>query len=291
MSTHAPDARLHRTIRPTTGFATLDLAELWEYRDLILVMAVRDIKLRYRQTALGAIWVLFQPLFAAGIFTIVFGIAAGIQVEGIPFFAFALAGQMAWQAFSNTLTKSANSLVQNSGLVSKVYFPRLALPLSATLSLLVDFLVMLAVLLPTLLLLKVAFSWGILLLPLWLLLITLMGLGIGLIAGSLMVTFRDVQYIIPVTLQALMFVSPVVVPVGDLLVKFTAKTGAGPEWQTAYFLLNPLAALIEGFHWSLFGRTAASWGAIACASVLAVVIFFLGTVVFRNRERQFADVI
>jgi lipopolysaccharide transport system permease protein len=290
MSTPAP-ARIHRVIRPSSGFAGLDWGELWAYRDLLLVLAARDVKLRYRQTALGAVWVLFQPLVAAGIFTLVFGVAAGISVDGVPFFAYVFAGQMAWQTFANTLTKTANSLVQNSGLVSKVYFPRLALPLSAALSSLVDFGVMAAALVPILLAFKVGFFWGVVLLPVWFVLIALMALGVGLMAGALMVSFRDVQYIVPVALQTLMFASPVVVPVADLLARVGEKAGTGAAWQSAYFLLNPLAALIEGFHWSLFGKSAAPAWAIAYAALVAVALFVGGALVFRSRERQFADVI
>lgn len=263
----------------------MDAREIWDYRDLLLTLAQRDVRLRYRQTALGVIWVLLQPLLAAGIFTFVFSRVAGFSADGVPYFAFAFAGQLAWMTFASTLTKTSTSLVMNSALVSKVFFPRLVLPLSTLLSTLLDFAVGLAVLLPVMLFSGVPLFWGIVLLPVWFLLIALMALGFGLIAGALMVSFRDVQYIVPVLLPMLMYASPVAFPLSEI------KNRIGDQLAGVYLFVNPLAALLEAFHWSLFGRSSVSWGMVAYGAAVAVGIFVLGAVVFRNRERRFADVI
>jgi lipopolysaccharide transport system permease protein len=263
----------------------VNLRELWEYRDLLLTLAQRDVRLRYRQTALGILWVLLQPLLAAGIFTAIFSKVVGFSVEGLPYFVFAFASQLAWMVFASTLTKASASLVLNSALVSKVFFPRLVLPFSTLLSTLLDVAVGLTVLLPLMLLNSIPLFWGIVFLPVWFLLIALMASGFGLIAGALMVSYRDVQYIVPVLLPMLMYASPVAFPLSEII-----KQVEEP-WASAYLILNPIASLLEAFHWSLFGRSPVSWGMVTYGAAFAVGMFILGIVVFRNRERRFADVI
>jgi lipopolysaccharide transport system permease protein len=258
---------------------------VWEYRDLLLSFANREIKLRYRQTALGIAWVLFQPLMAAGIFTFVFSRIAGLSADGTPYFLFAFAGQLAWMSFANTLTKTSASLVQNASLISKVFFPRLVLPLSMVLATVVDFLVGLTVVLILLPIYGVALTPMLLLLPVWFLLLQLLSLGVGLIAGALMVSYRDVQYILPVVLQLLMYATPVAWPLVELSRRLQ---GAG---ENLYLLLNPLAPLMEAFRWSLFGKGTPPWGAVGIAVGISVVTFIAGVYVFRNMERRFADVI
>lgn len=276
-----PHQKPYLTIRPASGWAALDLRELFLFRDLLFVLAARDIRLRYRQTALGVLWVVLQPLIAALIFTFVFGSMAKMGSDGIPYFLFAFAGQVAWMAFSATLTKASGSLVQNAQLVSKVFFPRLILPLSTVFSTFVDFAVGLGLLAVFMVFYGVAPGWGILTLPVWLLLIVLLALGIGLMAGALMVAYRDVVYILPVALNFLLFASPV----------GWALSAVPERLRSLYLTLNPVASLLEAFRWSLFGTGNVSWGFVAYAAALSVGLFMLGAVVFRMRERGFADVI
>ena len=196
-------------IEPSRGWAALNVKELWQFRDLLTTLAARDVKLRYRQTALGAVWVILQPLLAAGIFAVVFGKVAKLPSDGVPYFLFAYAGLLGWNAFNSTLTKVSTCLIQNSALVSKVFFPRLVLPLSTVFSTLVDFGVALAMMAVLMVLYGVVPSLSLLLLPFWLLLTLLLAVGAGLYAAALMVSYRDVQYVLPVVTQFLLYASPV----------------------------------------------------------------------------------
>lgn len=282
----APEPKPYLTIRPTSGWAAIDLAEVVRYRDLLWTFATRDIKLRYRQTALGVAWVLIQPVMAAGILSFVFGKLGGLG-SGLSYFAVVYAGQLGWQAFNTTVTKNSSALVGNSHLVSKVYFPRLILPLSTILSTLVDFLVALPLMLAILPLLGDAHptAAGLAMLPVWLGIVTLIAMGFGLIAGALMVQYRDVQYIVPVVVQSLFFASPVAFPAAKLL----AHTKHA--WAPTVYYANPLAAALEGFRWSLLGMPAPWWGYAAYSAAFAVVIFAVGAYWFKRMERSFADVI
>lgn len=273
--------RPHLTIRPASGWAALDLRELFQFRDLLLVLAARDVRLRYRQTVLGVLWVVLQPLIAALIFTFVFDHMAKMSSGGVPYFLFAFAGQLAFGAFASTLTKASGSLVGNAQLVSKVFFPRLILPLSTVFSTFVDFAVGFGLLTVFMAFFRTAPGWGIITMPLWLFLIVLMSVGLGLMAGALMVTYRDVAYILPVILNFLLFASPV----GWMLSRI-------PEgYRTAYLLLNPLASLIAAFRWSVFGKGDVPWGFVAYAAAAALALFIAGALAFSARERGFADVI
>src|SRR5258706_5557771 len=239
-------------IEPRSGWAALDLREVWRYRDLLLVLATRDVRLRYKQTALGVVWVVLQPLLAAGIFTFVFGRVLKSHSDGFPYFIFSFAGLLAYNAFSGTLTKASACVVGNAQLVSKVYFPRLILPLSTVLATLLDFavsLVLLAVLMGAY---HVAPDWAILTLPLWLALVVVLGVGLGLYAAALMVRYRDLQYVIPVLVQMILYASPVAYPLA-----------AVPPELRRWFYLNPLTGLLEGFRWSLLGRGAIDWTGVA----------------------------
>jgi lipopolysaccharide transport system permease protein len=269
------------SIRPETGWAALNLAEAWTFRDLMMTMAGRDLKLRYRQTALGATWVILQPLLAAGILSFIFGKVVGFSTPGekIPYFLFAYAGQLAWNVFSGTFTRTGSCLVANANLVSKVYFPRLVLPLSTVLSTLIDFgvaLVMMAVLMAVY---HTPPTWGLLLLPVWLALILLAGLGLGLWASALMVSYRDVQQMIPVLLPFLMYASPVAI-----------KLEKVPQKLLPFFWANPLTGMIEAFRWSLLGTPMPVWS-LVYSIVFAVAAFVAGLFAFKRMERRFADVI
>ena len=269
-----------KTIRARTGWQALNVRELWQFRDLLLTLAGRDIKLRYRQTAVGVLWVVLQPLLAAGIFSFVFGKVANLPSDGVPYFVFSYAGLLGWNIFSGTVTKTSASLVQNANLVSKVYFPRLILPLSMLFSTLLDFGVAL-ILLPVLMLAThVVPGIGLLLLPVWFALLLMLALGVGMVTAALAVTYRDVQYVVPVLMQFLLYACPVAYSV----------TKVPAAYRTAYFL-NPLADLLAAFRWSLLGHGTLLWGGVAYAAVLSAFVFFGGAYAFKKMERKFADVI
>jgi lipopolysaccharide transport system permease protein len=267
-------------IRPTRGWQAVNLREVWRYRDLLLTLAERDVKLRYRQTVLGVIWVVLQPLVGAGIFAFVFGRVAGLSSEGIPYFVFAYAGLLGWGAFLNTFTRASNSLVGNAHLVSKVYFPRLVLPLSTVLSALLDFAVAFAVMLVLLVVYRVNPGLRLALLPLWLLLLVSLGVGLGLFAGALMVSYRDVQHALPVLVQFLLYATPAGYAVA-----------AVPENLRAVYYLNPLAGALEAFRWSLLGVGTLSVAALAWSAVAAALALAWGATSFMALQRRFADVI
>lgn len=268
------------TIRPTTGWAALNLKELWDFRDLLGTFASRDVRLRYRQTALGATWVVTQPLMAAGIFSLVFGRIAKLPSDGVPYFLFAFAGVLCWNLFASTLGKVASCLTGNAHLISKVFFPRLILPLSTVLSSLIDFGVALVMLVVLMVINRVYPGWGVLLLPVWMLLTLMLAVGIGLYAAALAVSYRDVQYVLPVLTQFLMYASPVAYAVS-----------AVPPRLRAFYFFNPLAGLTEAFRWSLIGRGSVDPFHIVTSVLLSVVVFVAGVVAFKQMERKFADVI
>lgn len=273
------EKRVCLVLRPQTGWAALDLCEVWRYRDLLLILAVRDIQLRYRQTALGVTWVILQPFLAAGVFTLVFGAIADLPSEGLPYFLFAYVGMIGWTAFQATLTKSSTSLVQSANLVSKVYFPRLVLPLATVISTALDLgvnLTLLLLLLPY----WVTIGPQLLLVPAWFGLLLLMATGVGLLAAALMVPYRDVQHILPMLIQLCMYASPV-----------AYGLAAVPERLRILILANPLTGPLEGLRWSLLGTTAPSAGGVAYGAAFAIAAFLAGAYAFKNMERSFADVI
>ena len=271
----------HLTIQPTAGWQAINLPELWQFRDLLTTLAQRDVKLRYRQTSLGVIWVILQPLIAAIIFAFVFGKVAKLpSAPGVPYLVFSYAGLLAWNAFSSTLTKTSGCLLQNSNLVSKVYFPRMALPLSTVFSTLIDFGVALTMMALLMVINHVVPSAALLLLPVWLLLTILLATGIGMYTSALMVSYRDVQFILPVVTQFLLYASPVAYSAALI-----------PHKYKLIFEVNPLTGLLEAFRWSLLGTAAPAWSAVAYAAAASVLVFVLGAFSFKKMERKFADVI
>ena len=270
------------TLRPTSGWVSIDLAELLRFKDLLIEFAGRDVKLRYKQTLLGVTWVLVQPLLAAGVFTFVFGIVAGLKPPTGTYFVFSFAGLLAWNIFGSTVGKASASLLGNEYIVSRVYFPRLILPLSSVASTMVDFLVSCAVMA---VLMAISGEWPgapVLLLPIWILLLIMLGLGLGLIAAALSVDYRDVQHILPILIPFMLYASPVAYDVAHHL----------PErYRGAFYLVNPLASVIEAFRWSLLGSTMPPVMYIAWSGLLAVALFAFGAALFRRTERRVADVI
>lgn len=266
-------------IAPARGLIGLDLAELWASRELILFLAWRDISVRYKQTALGIAWALLQPLFLMIVFTVIFGIVARVPSGGIPYPVFAYAGLLPWQLFAFALTEASTSVVANERLVTKVYFPRLVIPISAVAAGLIDFIVSLALFLVLAAVFQVQ-----LLGPWW----TLPGfivvgfgsaLGIGLWLSALNVRYRDVRYMLPFLTQLWMLATPIAYP--SALVPY--------PWRLLLDL-NPMAGVVEGFRWSLLG-TAPPGMTIALSGFIAVVLLVSGLVYFRNVERHFADII
>ncbi len=275
-----PARKPHLTIRPTSGWVALNLIELLQFRDLLFTLAGRDLKLRYKQTVLGVTWVILQPLVAAGVFSFVFGRLAQMPTDGVPYFIFSYAGLMGWNLFSGTLTKVSGSLVGNSQLISKVFFPRLILPLSSVPSTLVDFAVaggMMTVLIFTN---KIYPGWGLLLLPVWIAVLLALGVGVGLWTASLTVSYRDVAYVLPVALNLVMYASPVAYSLSRV-----------PANLRIWFNINPLASLLVAFRWSLLGRGTVDWTVVGGACVASFLILLFGIFSFKRMERKFADVI
>ena len=268
------------SLRPPTRWAALRLGEVLEFRDLLLALAGRDIKLRYKQTLLGVIWVVLQPLLAAGIFTFVFSLVAKLPSDGVPYFLFSFAGLLGWNLFNNILTRSSACLVGNANLISKIFFPRLVLPVATLGSSLVDFAVALAMML----VLLAAYRWAppvaLLTLPIWLVLLMALALGVGLWTAALSVSYRDVQYILPVFTQVLLYASPV--PYG---------ASAVPKRLLAYYYLNPLSAPLEAVRWSLLGTAPPPLKWLAYSAAVAALLLLVGLIIFKRMERKFADVI
>ena len=275
---HGPEPVL--TIRPSSGWQSLRLSEIWQYRDLLWVLAQRDIRLRYKQTILGVVWVVLQPLISAGIFAFVFGRVAKLPSDGVPYFVFSYAGLLAWNLFNSTLTKASGSLVGNANLVSKVYFPRLILPLSTLFSSLLDFGVAFLIMIILMITSHIVPGPGILLLPVWLALILILSTGVGLCASSLMVSYRDVQHIMPVLLQFLLYASPVAYAVS-----------AVPHKLRLLYYINPVSSILEAFRWSLLNRGTLQPGFLVYSAVFSIGSFFAGAYAFKRMERKFADVI
>ena len=280
--TSAGDVRIpFRRIRSDARRTPLDWAELWRYRDLWLTLALRDIKLRYRQTALGVAWVVLLPLIASGVFTLVFGIVARLPSDGSPYFLFVFAGFLGWSSFQNTLTRCGTSLVGNTSLVTKVYFPRIMLPASTVLASLLDFAIGAVLFLAVLLVRGEMPSLASLaLVPLLLALLQLLALGIGLFMAALTVRFRDVQYVLPFLIQLLLYASPVAYGVAVV-----------PDRLRRFYLLNPVAPLLDALRAALLGRGEIHWLAIGGSAVVTLALLVLGTLFFLHQDRQYADVI
>ncbi len=246
-----------------------------------LTLAQRDIKLRYRQTALGVAWVVLLPLVASGVFTLVFGVVANLPSDGSPYFLFVFAGFLGWASFQNTLQRCSTSLVGNSSLVTKVYFPRILLPAATVLASLLDFLV------GTIVFLGVLVARGelpppssIVLVPLLLLMLQLLALGMGLFAAALTVRYRDVMYVLPFLIQLLLYASPVAYGVG-----------AVPSHLRPFYLLNPVAPLLDALRTALLGHGHIHWHAVGSSALVTMAILVAGALYFLYQDRQYADVI
>ena len=267
-------------IRPSRGWAALDLADLWQYRELIYFLTWRDIKVRYKQTVLGGAWAIIQPFFTMVVFSIFFGRLAGIPSDGLPYPIFAYCALLPWQLFAHALTESSNSLVANERLITKVYFPRLVVPISAVLAGLLDFLVAFVVLIGMMMYYHIRPTAAVWTVPLFLLLAVGAALGVGLWLSALNVQYRDVRYTIPFLTQFWLFLTPVAYP----------STLVPVSWRALYGL-NPMAGVVEGFRWALLGKTEGPGALLAVSVAITIVILVGGLYYFRRMERTFADVV
>jgi len=268
------------TITPPGRLNLPPWRELWRAREVAVRLAQRDIIVRYRQTIFGVAWVILQPLVSAGIFTIVFGVIAGLSTDGIPTFVFTLAAMLAWNLFNGALGKSSASMVSNQSLVQKVFFPRLLVPASSLASIVLDFIVGFALLVVMMLVFGVTPGWQVLLLPVWVLLILLLGLGFGLAAAAYMVKYRDVGYVLPWVLQVLMYASPL-----------AYSLSAVPDNLRWLFEINPVTWFLEVFRWSALGTPIPPVWQLVALAVAAPLVFLIGTLIFQKNEREFADFI
>ena len=258
---------------------------MWQYRELLFFLAWRDVKVRYKQTALGVGWILLQPLLSTVVFTLIFGVLLEVPSNGAPYALFSLAALVPWQYFSGSLTRVGTGLVHSANLITKVYFPRLIIPLSGVLSTLVDFAVGFGVLVVLLFVYRVPMTANVFALPLFLLLAMVCALGFGLWLASLNVKYRDVNYLIPFLLQIWMYATPVVY--GAMLI---------PERYRWLMALNPMTGVVEGFRWALLAGVedyaAPPPGPLtAISAVIALVVLVSGVIFFRNTEKTFADIV
>ena len=272
-------------LHPSKGWIPLNLSDLWAYRELVFFLTWRDIKVRYKQAALGVLWAILQPVMIMVVFTVIFGKLAGLLPDaGIPatwYPVFSFAALLPWQLFQSALQRSSVSLVGNANLLTKIYFPRLIIPFAAVAAGLVDFLISLMVLFVLMVVYGVPFTWNMLWLPLLVLLALLTALAVGLWLSALNVQYRDVQQIVPFLLQAWMYASPVAYSI-DLI------PATGP-WRLIYGL-NPMTGVIQGFRWALLGSSPPDQ-LMAISVVMVLVLLVSGLFYFRRMERKFADMV
>lgn len=268
-------------IRPTRGWAWLDLRELWHFRELLYFLTWRDVKVRYKQTLLGAAWAILQPFFSMVIFTVIFGHLAGIPTDGVPAPVFYFTGLLPWTLFQTGVTKASSSLVMGRSLITKVYFPRITVPLSSVIGGLVDFCLAALVLVAMMVFYGVKPSGGLWTLPLFLLLTITTALGVGLWLAALNVAYRDVGYVTPFVVQAWMYASPVAY----------SATLIPKGWGQLAYGLNPMAGVIQGFRWAVLGAGEPASGLLAISVGISFVVLLSGILYFRRMERTFADVV
>ncbi len=268
------------TIVPSSGWVRLNLRELWTYRELLFFLIWRDLKVRYKQTALGVAWAILQPFLTMVVFSVFFGKLAGIPSDGIPYPIFVYAGLLPWQIFSHALTESSNSLVLNQQLITKVYFPRLTIPFSAVLAGLADFVFAFILFLGMLMYYGIVPTLAVITFPLFLLLAIATALAIGLWLSALNVQYRDVRYIIPFLTQFWLFVTPI-----------AYSTNLVPETWRIIYGLNPMVGVVNGFRWALLGYNTTQ-SSLFIVSILVVAILLIGGLAYFHRmEKTFADII
>jgi len=266
-------------IEPRTPWAALDLKDTWAYRELLYFLVWRDVKVRYKQTALGAAWAIIQPLFTMLIFTIFFGQLAGVPSDNVPYPLFAYAGLLPWTFFANAVTNSGNSLIGSANLITKVYFPRMLIPAAAIGAGLVDFAIGFLILIPLMFHYHVLITLNLLMLPVVFLLTTLLALAVGMSLSALNVKYRDVRFALPFLTQLWLFVSPVIYPTSFL----------PSQWRWVLWV-NPMTGIIEGYRSSLFGLSF-NWTALAISAAITLALLTYSLYAFRRMERTFADIV
>ena len=267
-------------IENRSGLFDIDWSALWEYRELLYVLVWRDIKVRYKQTAIGVAWVVLQPLIAMLLFTAIFGYLARMPSDGVWYPVFVLSALLPWTYFAQAIARAGESVVVNGRLVGKIYFPRLLLPLAMLVTPLVDFVLSMVLLFGLLIYAGIPLTWKVSTLPAFILLAMLTALGLSLFTSAMNVKYRDIGHAIPFVIQIWMFASPIVYPVSLV-----------PEQWRWLYGLNPMAGVIEGFRWALLGRTAPDPVVMAESIVVLLIVLIAGTVYFRKMERQFADML
>ncbi len=268
------------TIKPKKGWQLINFKELKDHRDLFYFLVVRDIKLRYKQTVLGGLWAIIQPFFLMVVFTIFFGNLAKMPSDGVPYPIFSYSALIAWTYFSSSISNSANSVVSSGGLISKVYFPRLIIPVAPVFAFLLDFTIAFVILIGMMLYYQIYPTIMVLFLPLLVILMMFTATGVGMLLAPLNATYRDIGYVFPFMVSFWMFISPVVYPVSML-----------PEKYRLLYALNPMAGVIEGFRSALLGTVASPTQMLLIATLVSTILFIAGALYFRRTERYFADVI
>jgi len=267
-------------IEPKKGWIPVDLKEIWDYRELLYFLTKRDIKVRYKQTVLGGLWAIIQPVFTMLVFTLFFGRLAKMPSDGIPYPIFVYVGLLPWTYFANALTASGNSLVGSANLITKVYFPRLIVPAAASLAGLLDFFIAMLVLGAMMVYYHLLPGMGILLFPFLVGLTFLCAAGVGLWLSALNVQYRDIRYVIPFLIQLWMFVSPVIYPVSMVKQKY--------QWLLA---LNPMGGVIKAYRASLLGHLPIDWFLLSLSAAIIFILFISGLYYFRRMEKTFADIV
>ena len=267
-------------IEASKSWVSLRLGDLWAHRELLYFLTWRDVKVRYKQTLLGAVWAILQPLMTMLIFTLLFGKLAGIKSDGLPYPIFAYGGLLIWTFFANSVTNSGNSLVGSAHLITKIYFPRMIVPASAVAAGLVDLALAFLIQIGLVIYYGVHASWSLLMVLPLILLTTLLALGVGMWLSALNVKYRDVRYAIPFLIQLWMFASPIIYPVSMLPAK----------WQWV-LTLNPLTGIIQNFRIALFGNQPFNWKSLSISVAITAVVLVYSSYSFRRMERHFADIV
>ena len=270
----------HKVIEPPKGWSALNLREVWRFRELLFFLTWRDIKVRYKQTALGAAWAILQPLLTMVIFSIIFGNLAKLPSDGVPYPIFTYVALLPWQLFAFALNSASNSLVGSQNLISKVYFPRLVVPFSSVLAGIADFCIAFVFLLGMMAYYRIGFSVAILLLPLFLLLALTSAMAVGLWLSAMNVKYRDIRYVVPFLTQFWMYATPI-----------AYSSSLIPEQWRWLYSLNPMTGVVEGFRWALLGKSGLDVFSLSISAVVVVVLLVSGLYYFKRMENTFADII
>ena len=274
-----PDLPIH-VIAPANGWVPIRLREIWEYRELLYFLVWREVKIRYKQTALGVAWAIIQPLFTMVVFTVVFSRFGKMPSDGIPYPVFSYCALLPWQLFAFALTESSNSVVANQRLLTKVYFPRLIMPMASVCVGLVDFSVSFVVLIGLMIYYGITPGVALATIPLWALLAVVTALAVGLWLSAMNVKYRDIKYTLPFLTQIWMFATPVAYSISIV----------SPSWRPLY-ALNPMVGVVQGFRWALLGTGGGSAGTVAASVGVVLVLLVSGLFYFRRMERTFADIV